>query len=298
MMKLRLIISMVYIPSQIPDDIRGQEGIGAPMAIIIWRDAMRRALCFISLMLLILGCDYSEEKKTAPVTAQLQSGPRDVDWLVQNLFQPSCSRCHNAGNRAGGFQFENANDLLNPTQAGAILPGNAQGSLIYSVIANGSMPPRGAKPDAAAVKALSCWIDQGASPTSAACTTTAVVPGPVPSVTPTPTPTPTPVPTPTPTPTPTSTPTPSEPAPSFAEVFTSVLEPNCVGCHNSGYPAAGVNLESKASILSSKDLVRCGRADKSLLYKVVEENEMPLGGPALKADEKKSLRLWIDGDCP
>ncbi|HET9236205.1 MAG TPA: c-type cytochrome domain-containing protein [Oligoflexus sp.] len=243
---------------------------------------MRRALCLISLVMFAPGCDYSEEKKTTPVTAQLQTGPSDVDWLMQNLFQPSCSRCHNAGNRAGGFQFENANDLLNPTQAGAILPGNAQGSLIYSVIANGSMPPRGAKPDAAAVKVLSCWIDQGTSPTGASCTTTAVVPGPVPSASPTPSPAP----------------TPPEPVPTFAELFTSVLEPNCVGCHNSGYPAAGINLESKASILANDDLVRCGRADNSLLYKVVAKNAMPLGGPALKADEKKSLRLWIDGDCP
>lgn len=273
---------------------------------------MRKALCFMGLMMLTLGCDYSEEKKTAPVTAQLQTGPRDVDWLMQNLFQPSCSRCHNAGNRAGGFQFETANDLLNPTQAGAILPGNAQGSLIYSVIANGTMPPRGAKPDATAVEALSCWIDQGASPTSAACTKAAIVPGPGPSASPTPTPSPSPTPTvtpspapsatPTPTPTPTVTPTPAplppDPVPTFAEVFSSVLEPNCVGCHNSGYPAAGVNLESRASILSNKDLVRCGRAENSLLYKVVADNEMPLGGPALKAEEKKSLRFWIDGDCP
>lgn len=267
---------------------------------------MRKALCFMSLVMLTLSCDYSEEKKTAPVTAQLQTGPRDVDWLMQNLFQPSCSRCHNSGNRAGGFQFETANDLLNPTQAGAILPGNAQGSLIYSVIANGTMPPRGAKPDAAAIKVLSCWIEQGASPTNASCTTTAVVPGPQPSPSPTPTPSPSPSPaptaTPTPTPTPTATPTPApvpvDPAPTFVEVFTSVLEPNCVGCHNSGYPADGINLESRASILATENLVRCGRADKSRLYEVVEKNEMPLGGPALKAEEKKMLRLWIDGDCP
>lgn len=267
---------------------------------------MQRALYAIGLIMLTLGCDYSEEKKKAPVTAQLQTGPRDVDWLMQNLFQPSCSRCHNAANRAGGFQFESANDLLNPAQAGAIVPGNAQGSLIYSVIANGTMPPRGAKPDAAAMKVLSCWIDQGASPTGASCTTAAVVPGPAPSPspspspapTPSPSPTPTASPTPSPTPTPTSTPTPPEPVPTFAEVFTSILEPNCVGCHNSGYPAAGVNLESKATILATEDLVRCGRAENSNLYKVVEKNEMPLGGPPLKADEKKSLRLWIDGDCP
>lgn len=259
---------------------------------------MRSAISFMTMIIFTLSCNYSTQKDKTPVTAQLQSGASDLDWLMLNLFQPSCSSCHNSGNQAGGFKFEEASDLLSLTQTAAIIPRNAADSLIHRVIATGVMPPRGPKPDAATVQILKCWIDQGASPVSSTCTASAAV-GPTPTPTPTPTSTPAPMPTPTPTPssTPTPAPQPEDPAPTFAELFMTVLEPNCIGCHNSDYPAGDINLESKSSVLAIEDLVRCGRGENSRLYKVVEDDEMPLGGPALKPDEKKMLRLWIDGDC-
>jgi mono/diheme cytochrome c family protein len=263
----------------------------------------------MTMVVFTLSCNYSTQKDKAPVTAQLQSGASDVDWLMLNLFQPSCSSCHNSGNRAGGFQFEEAADLLNLVRTGAIIPRDAAGSLIHKVIATGAMPPRGTKPDAATVQVLSCWIDQGASAASSTCTASTADPMPPPTPTPSPTltpgpaptSTPGPAPTSTPVPTPTSTPTPApqpeDPAPTFAELFKAVLEPKCIACHNSDFPAGGINLESKSTVLAIEDLVRCGRGENSRLYKAVDDDEMPLGGPALNSDEKKMLRLWIDGDC-
>jgi mono/diheme cytochrome c family protein len=250
----------------------------------------------MTMIVFTLSCNYSTQKSKTPGVAQLQSGATDVDWLMLNLFQPFCSGCHNSGNRAGGFKFEQADDLLRLTQTGAIIPFNAADSLIHKLIATGVMPPRGPKPDAATVQVLTCWIDQGATSTLSSCTASpAVDPTPIPTPIHTPTPTPTPVPTPAPDVTPE--PQPADPAPVFAELFTAVLEPRCVGCHNSDYPAADINLESKSTVLAVEDLVRCGRGENSRLYKAVEKDEMPLGGPALSPDEKKMLRLWIDGDC-
>ncbi len=278
---------------------------------------MRSALSFLTLFVFVMGCDYSKQKDQ-PAAIALQSGASDVDWLMQKLFQPSCSRCHNVSSQAGGFKFDDASDLINPSRAGAIVPGDANSSLIYRVIANGSMPPRGPKPDASAMEVLSCWINKGASESSSSCTANLVPAAPVPPtddsktpVTPTPTPSPTPTPTssptPTPTPTPTSSPTPTPtptpvvpqpPAVTFAELSKAVLEPHCVGCHNSDVPFGDVNLESKASILDGdEDIVSCGRSASSKLYEVVLKNEMPLGAPALSPDKKEIIRLWIDGDC-
>ncbi|MDQ3233508.1 MAG: hypothetical protein M3Q07_16955 [Pseudobdellovibrionaceae bacterium] len=108
----------------------------------------------------------------------------------------------------------------------------------------------------------------------------------------------TPTPTVTPTPTPTSTPEPvPEPAPAFTEVFTTVLKPKCLRCHNSNSASGGINLETKEILLTTEDLVRCGHADDSLLYQVVKKDEMPFRGPPLPLAEKQLLQRWIDGNC-
>ncbi len=264
---------------------------------------MRSAVSFLALFVLTVGCDYSKQKDK-PAAIALQSSASDVDWLMQKLFQPSCSRCHNVSSQAGGFKFDDVNDLINPSRAGAIVPGDANNSLIYRVIANGSMPPRGAKPDTSAMEVLSCWINKGASASSSSCTANLVPAAPVPpsddNKTPvTPTPTPIPTPTTTPTPPPVVPPeVPQPPAVTFADLSKAVLEPHCVGCHNSDVPFGDVNLESKASILDGdEDIVSCGRSASSKLYEVVLKNEMPLGAPALSPDQKEIIRLWIDGDC-
>ena len=119
--------------------------------------------------------------------------------------------------------------------------------------------------------------------------------------------------TPTPSPTPTPTPTPIPTVVSFAAKVQPIFNVHCVGCHKVNGAAsflvldtgAVTNLVNRPSITSGAPpnsiLVIPGNSASSVLYERISKNgiqpnqeQMPLGGPFLSADDQNLIKTWID----
>jgi hypothetical protein len=80
--------------------------------------------------------------------------------VQSKILVQSCVRCHSGAQPPGGVDLTSYANLMSRPQN--IIPGNSKDSLVYSEIATGSMPPRGAAVDPKLVQLLANWIDQGA----------------------------------------------------------------------------------------------------------------------------------------
>lgn len=226
-------------------------------------------------------CNYSEQKQMAPTTSNGQA-VNDLDWLMTNLFHQSCVSCHNGGRQPGGFKFETAGDLMSQSRTGGITPGASGSSQVFQSTATGRMPLGNNKPSAATIEVLRCWIDAGATQDSAQCV-----------------------------------PTGADAQPSkqggngggngggndVAVLFSQVapiLDANCIGCHGERRGAAGVRLHTFEAVTepaSGPQIVTCGDAATSLLYQVLIDDSMPMGGDPLSAEQKQVISSWIAGGC-
>lgn len=89
--------------------------------------------------------------------------------------------------------------------------------------------------------------------------------------------------------------------PPGARIFETQIAPllakRCLECHDATTKKGGLDLSRKASALAGGKSGRAivpGNAAASLLWKLVETNKMPQGGPPLPARQKQLLRQWID----
>jgi len=91
--------------------------------------------------------------------AELVSYSKDV----QPIFQAKCIECHNSDRTSGGIDLSSYASLMNVTPANAVVvPGDASGSLLVSLIQDGSMPKRGSKVTNAQLQKIIDWVNQGA----------------------------------------------------------------------------------------------------------------------------------------
>jgi cytochrome c5 len=96
--------------------------------------------------------------RPTPVTT-LPSGVSYVD-IQQKIFNLSCTRCHSGSRPAKGIDLTSYVSLM--ANAALVVPGSPSMSRVYTEIASGSMPPRGALVDAKLTAELKAWITQGA----------------------------------------------------------------------------------------------------------------------------------------
>ena len=85
-------------------------------------------------------------------------------------------------------------------------------------------------------------------------------------------------------------------APLFKSEVLPVLEKNCVSCHGPARKMAGLDLSTFAGLMdggSSGPAIAPGKPDRSLLYKLIETDKMPMGGKLSDA-EKQLLRAYIE----
>jgi hypothetical protein len=79
------------------------------------------------------------------------------------------------------------------------------------------------------------------------------------------------------------------------------MERSCWECHGAEFQRSGLDLRTRDRALSgglSGPAIAPGRADQSLLYRVIaglDEPLMPRDGPSLSAAEIAAVRAWIDG---
>lgn len=89
----------------------------------------------------------------------------------------------------------------------------------------------------------------------------------------------------------------------FEREVRPILEKKCLGCHGVGNRLASLDLRSRASALkggSRGAAFIAGRADKSLLYLLINGNRAPLMPPTgkLPAAQIEIIKRWLDGGAP
>ena len=87
----------------------------------------------------------------------------------------------------------------------------------------------------------------------------------------------------------------------FTSDIRPIMERSCWDCHGEELQRNGLDLRTRADALrggSAGPAIVPGRADESLLYRMIaglEEPLMPRDGPSLSAAEIAAVRAWIDG---
>lgn len=167
-----------------------------------------------------------------------------------------CSSCHNTEIKSGGIDILNINEML---ALGVIVPGEPSLSLIFTEIQGGRMPPSKslAQTD---VDAIYNWILDSAQPKASI-----------------------------PLPTPNLNPLPLEAK--YASIFKNILQPKCLGCHNSG-SSNGVSFSSYTATLNT--VQKTLPLSSSLYTSVATRKSMPKGNPgSLSLAETKAISDWI-----
>jgi Protein of unknown function (DUF1553)/Protein of unknown function (DUF1549)/Planctomycete cytochrome C len=85
-------------------------------------------------------------------------------------------------------------------------------------------------------------------------------------------------------------------APLFKSEILPVLEKNCVSCHSDQKKMAGLDLSTFSGVMaggSSGPVIAPGKPERSLLWKMVESDKMPMGGK-LTAAEKQLIKTYIE----
>jgi cytochrome c553 len=85
-------------------------------------------------------------------------------------------------------------------------------------------------------------------------------------------------------------------APLFKSEVLPVLEKNCTSCHGESKKMAGLDLSTFAGLMAggtSGPAIAPGKPERSLLWKMVESDKMPMGG-TLTAAHKQLLKTYIE----
>ena len=85
-------------------------------------------------------------------------------------------------------------------------------------------------------------------------------------------------------------------APLFKSEILPVLQKNCVQCHGDKQKMAGLDLSTFAGVMaggSSGPVIAPNKPERSLMWKMIESDKMPLGGKLSVAD-KQLIRTYIE----
>ncbi|MBM3800985.1 MAG: DUF1553 domain-containing protein [Acidimicrobiia bacterium] len=205
---------------------------------------------------------------------------------VQPLFEEHCQACHSAESKQGGFDLSSPTALLRGgTRGAAITPGNAKTSLLYQLMTHElepAMPFKAPKLSKEAIALVELWINLGAQvPASQAKAETAAVAA-----------------------TPGAASAASAAERQFAEHVRPVLQAQCFTCHGGKFKQAGLNLQSRESLLRGSDngaVVVPGKADDSLLVKKIRhqhEPGMPYKMAKLPEADIAQIASWVNAGSP
>src|ERR1700704_1152279 len=84
-------------------------------------------------------------------------------------------------------------------------------------------------------------------------------------------------------------------APLFKSEIMPVLEKNCVMCHGDKQKMAGLDLSSFSGMMtgsSSGPVIAPGKPERSMMWKLIENGQMPQGGK-LTVAEKQLIKSYI-----
>ncbi len=113
----------------------------------------------------VAGCNFNHPKAQSGQTdSNANASPSTYSKLQSALLNAECASCHNPGRSAAGVDvtsFAKVAKGKNDEGQALVVPGNKEGSLLYTVIRDGIMPPSGPV-STELLTLLGCWIDQGA----------------------------------------------------------------------------------------------------------------------------------------
>src|SRR5262245_36361506 len=84
--------------------------------------------------------------------------------------------------------------------------------------------------------------------------------------------------------------------PLFKSEILPVLEKNCVSCHGEQKKMASLDLSTFAGMMtggSSGPVIAPGKPERSLLWKLIEADKMPMGGKLTTA-QKQLIKSYIE----
>lgn len=225
--------------------------------------------------ILLGACNSYKSKQSAPEGDQVAPAAIDYAFVNAKVFQPRCVRCHSSGGgNKGDVNLETYENVI------AHLVDIENVALVEQ-----SMPPKRAGGPLGAFEqgVLRAWIDAGA-PREAGGETI-----------PTPSPTPEePVPTPPPVIV-----SPVIVEPTWDSIFTNIIQPKCIQCHQAGEKAEDYPLTDRGYVTDEANLLlKIGRPDESDIYQAItrtDKHMMPplKSGKTLSDQEKEAIRIWI-----
>ena len=89
---------------------------------------------------------------------------------------------------------------------------------------------------------------------------------------------------------------PAQRAPLFKDEILPILEKSCTKCHSPSQKMAGLDLTTFSGLMAggtSGPVIAPGRPERSLLWKMLETDKMPMGGK-LSGAQKQAIRAYIE----
>lgn len=192
-----------------------------------------------------------------PATSTCSADTAYFQQQVLPIFVSNCamSGCHDNTTHKEGITATSYSGIM----AGGIRAGNPGSSKMYSVIANGSMPPSPyTKLSQTQINIINKWITQGAknnSCVSAACDTANV---------------------------------------KYSTSVKSIISNKCQGCHSASSPGGGYDLSTYTGM---QTVVNNGKLWGSINF-TAGFSAMPKGGSKLSSCELATIKKWIDAGAP
>ena len=114
-------------------------------------------ILFSVLLLSFQNCTQFNLVPTSSDSASLSVA--DYDQINSKLLTPKCVSCHNSTVKSGGIDLSSYSKLMT---SNVVTPYDSERSLLYIVLANGSMPEGGPPVSSTTLLAIKTWIDAGA----------------------------------------------------------------------------------------------------------------------------------------
>jgi len=195
-------------------------------------------------------------------------GPLSWSGGVGALFEAKCSSCHGAGNQLAGLNLSSYAAALTGGNTGpAVIPGEAETSLVYLRQSSGRHPGQFSEEELALVVA---WIEAGAPELGEGEEVQAQV-----------------------------TPTPAEPEPpTWDSPIRIMLGNRCSACHNSSTSNGGLDITTYATARLGGNSGRgfvAGDPEASLIYQIQVPGDHP---GQLRPEELELLFKWIQSGAP
>lgn len=183
--------------------------------------------------------------------------PSIFETAAKGVLSQRCYICHDAAASQGGFgSIENTGTMI---QQGLIVPGQANASLLYQVMNNGTMPLTGRLPETE-LEAIRLWINIGLAPKDSgkdddSSDQEEEVP----------------------------------PIVYYTELRQQVFQMECLSCHNSTADG-GIRLDRYNDALTT---IIPGNPEASLLYDSVAQERMPKNRSPLSTEQRQMIYNWI-----